>query len=148
MSWNHDPADALPGRAAWWLALLQGLYYVPTAVWPLVSMSSFEAVTGPKTDHWLVNTVAVLLLAIGATFLVSAWRRRVPVETLVLGLGCAIALTAIDVVYVSRGVILPVYLLDAAPEVVLIVGWSAVGLAALRRPGPALPAVGRGPVPV
>src|SRR5204863_1873170 len=123
-----------PWRFARWLALVQGLYYVPTAVWPLVSMSSFEAVTGPKVDHWLVNTVAVLLLVIGGVFLFSAWRGRVPPETFLLAVGSAVALTAIDVVYVSLGRISPVYLLDAGPELVLIAAWAVVGFAGLGSP--------------
>jgi hypothetical protein len=41
-------------------------------------------------------------------------------------MGVAIALTAIDVIYVARGVIWPIYLLDAAIEVALIVGWIVV----------------------
>ena len=33
----------------------QGALYVVTGVWPLLHMASFEAVTGPKTDDWLVR---------------------------------------------------------------------------------------------
>jgi uncharacterized protein YciI len=33
------------------VALIQAAEYVATGVWPLVSMSTFEAVTGPKMDR-------------------------------------------------------------------------------------------------
>jgi hypothetical protein len=36
---------------------LQALYYLATGLWPLVHLPSFEAVTGPKTDDWLVHMV-------------------------------------------------------------------------------------------
>ena len=35
-------------------------------------MPSFLAVTGPKTDLWLVQTVAVLLLVISLVFITGA----------------------------------------------------------------------------
>ena len=37
------------------LAWIQGLYFFFTSVWPIVHMSSFLAVTGPKHDLWLVQ---------------------------------------------------------------------------------------------
>jgi NADH:ubiquinone oxidoreductase subunit K len=118
----------------------QGLFYLATGVWPLVSIDTFQAVTGPKTDHlvtgresdhWLVMTVGALVAAVGLALLVAAWRGRNPIEMAVLAIGCAAGLTAIDVVYVSRQVIPPIYLADAAVEVVLILGW-VVALARRR----------------
>jgi hypothetical protein len=41
-----------PSAAA--VALVQGAFYVATGVWALVDLDSFMAVTGPKTDLWLV----------------------------------------------------------------------------------------------
>src|SRR2546429_388369 len=85
----------------------QGLYYLATGVWPLVSIETFQMVTGPKTDnlptgregdHWLVMTVAVLIVSVAVTLLVAAWRRRNPPEVAVLGLAATVALTAIDVI--------------------------------------------------
>jgi hypothetical protein len=32
-----------------------------TGLWPLVSIGTFQQVTGPKTDLWLVKTVGVLI---------------------------------------------------------------------------------------
>jgi hypothetical protein len=32
------------------LALLQGLYFVITGVWPILSIRTFMMITGPKTD--------------------------------------------------------------------------------------------------
>lgn len=124
----------------------QGLYYLITGLWPLLSIETFLLVTGPKTDHlqspnptpvdhWLVMTVAVLIVAVAVTLLVAAWRRRNPPEAAVLAIGSALALTAIDVVYVSRGVIQPIYLVDAAGEVVFLFAWMVALFREPRAPG-------------
>jgi hypothetical protein len=60
---------------------IQGVYYLVTGVWPLVSMDTFLRVTGPKTDLWLVNTVGALIAVIALALLVAAWRRRATAET-------------------------------------------------------------------
>lgn len=105
------------------LALGQGVFYAATGLWALVDLDSFMAVTGPKTDRWLVKTVGVLVTVIGGVLL-FAWRRgRVPLEVVVLAVGSAVSLAAIDVIYVSNGTIRSVYLLDAAVEVALALAW-------------------------
>jgi hypothetical protein len=92
-------------------------------VWALVDLDSFMAVTGPKTDGWLVKTVGVLVTVIGAVLLL-AWRSRtVTREILLLAAGSALSLAAIDIIYVSNGTISPIYLLDAAAEVGLAGAW-------------------------
>lgn len=124
------------------LLWIHGLYYLLTGVWPLVSIHTFLLVTGPKTDHlmapeqaeidhWLVMTAGVLITAVALALLTAAWRRSPSPEAVVLALGAAAGLTAIDVIYVTRGVIQPIYLGDAAVEVVLILSWL---VALARRP--------------
>jgi hypothetical protein len=105
------------------LALAQGVFYVATGLWAVVDLDSFMAVTGPKTDHWLVKTVGILVAVIGAVLLLS-WRRgRVPPESVLLAVGSALSLAAVDVIYVSNGTIAPIYLLDAVAEVALALAW-------------------------
>ena len=36
-------------------ALAQGIFWLTTGLWPIVHLVSFEAVTGRKRDHWLVQ---------------------------------------------------------------------------------------------
>jgi hypothetical protein len=114
------------------IASIQGIYFSLTGVWPLVSIETFQLVTGRKTDHlvtgreadhWLVNTVGVLVLAIGITLLFSAWRGRFSAEVATLGIAAAIGLIGIDVIYVARGTISAVYLIDALLEVVIVITW-------------------------
>lgn len=109
--------------------MAQGLYYVVTGVWPLVSMRTFVAVTGPKVDGWLVKTVGVLVTVIGAVLVVAGrGRRAVPAEPALLATGSAAGLAGIDTVYALRGRISKIYLLDAAVEVALLAAWAAATL--------------------
>jgi hypothetical protein len=103
---------------------------VATGVWPLLSRRTFEAVTGPKTDWWLVKTVGLMITAAGGAMLLAAARRRTTPEVALLAVGSAASLTAIDMGYVAKNRISPVYLLDAAVEMGLIGLWTL----ALRQP--------------
>ena len=105
--------------------LAQGAYYVATGVAPFVSRRAFEAVTGPKQEWWLVQTVGALVTVVGAGIAGAAARDRVTPELTWIASGCAGALAAIDVVHVARRRIAPTYLLDAAVEVALIAGQRA-----------------------
>lgn len=116
-----------------WLARLawaQGVFYFVTGIWPLVHMSSFVAVTGPKTDLWLVRTVGGLLSVIGVALWSAGRRRRVTRELGFVGAGSAAVLIVIDVVYVTKEVISSIYLLDAAVEVGIVAAW--IGCAAMQ----------------
>ena len=109
----------------------QAVYYAITGVWAIVGIKSFQKVTGPKVDIWLVKTVGVLIVAIGAV-LGLAGRRGEPVpEVPLLAVGSAAGLAAIDIIYVARRRIRPVYLLDAIAEIGLIALW---GVWAGRKP--------------
>ena len=100
--------------------LAQGAYYLTTGLWPLVSMRSFECVTGPKTDKWLVKTVGVLVATIGGSLLVAARKNKPSAEGQLLAVGSAGSLALIDIVYVAKRRIRPVYLLDALGELALL----------------------------
>jgi hypothetical protein len=102
--------------------LAQGGYYVATGVGPFVSRQAFEAVTGPKAEWWLVQTVGGLVTTIGAGLLSSALRRRVSPEVLGVAVGSAITLAGIDIVYVAKGRIAPTYLVDAGAQLGLLAG--------------------------
>jgi hypothetical protein len=105
-----------------------GTYYVASGVTPFASRRAFEAVTGPKADWWLVQTVGALVTTVGATLVGAAARGRVTPEIAALAAGCAASLAAVEVVHVARRRISPVYLADAVAE--------AAALAALVRARP------------
>lgn len=105
------------------VAYVQAGYFFLTGVWPIVHIKSFMAVTGPKTDIWLVKTVGVLVGVIGLAIALAAYRHELTPPIWLLAIGSAASLAVIDVWYVARGVIAKIYLLDALVEAVLIAGW-------------------------
>ena len=116
---KRDGADRVFAR----IWLLQAIYYVITGIWPLVGIRSFQVLTGPKTDLWLVKAVAGLVAAVGAGVTAAGLRQRVTPEIALIGAGSGVALASVDVVYVAKRRISPVYLLDALGELVIIAGW-------------------------
>jgi peptidoglycan/LPS O-acetylase OafA/YrhL len=105
-----------------WIMIGQGAFYL--GVWPLISMRTFERVTGPKTDKWLVKTVGVLVSVIGGTLIIlSGLQGKSEPAIRLLAAGSAVGLSAIDVTYVAKRRISPVYLLDAALEIALTAAW-------------------------
>lgn len=106
---------------------MQAAFYIGTGVWPVLHRRSFERVTGRKTDFWLAQTVGVTVAAIGAGLAhAAAQRRPVSPELRTVAMTSAAGLALIDLVFVGRGRISPVYLLDAAAEAVLVVAWAVV----------------------
>jgi hypothetical protein len=100
----------------------QSVYYIVTGLWPVVHLPSFEAVTGPKTDDWLVHMVGLLAAAIGVALGTAADRREVGSAAVrVLAIGSAAAFAAIDLWYGLSGRISAIYLADAAVQILLIV---------------------------
>jgi hypothetical protein len=127
---------AWDGSAERTLAAGQAALYGATGVWPLVHMASFEAVTGPKRERWLVRTVGILVAGIGATLALAAWRRSFGPEIRLLGGASAAGLAAVDLWYAGvRRRISPVYLADAAAEIALGVAWAVFARRAARREG-------------
>jgi hypothetical protein len=109
--------------------LFQGAYFVITGVWPLLGMDSFIAATGPKQDTWLVEMVGLLSVSIGITFIVASLRKqKLP---LVLGYSVALSFLFVDLIYVIKDVISPVYLLDGAIQFIFI---SAVTFLVIKNP--------------
>ena len=71
------------------LAILQGIFYFATGVWPILSIRTFQMVTGPKTDLWLVKTVGVLIAVIGLVLTASGLHDRVTFEIVMLATASA-----------------------------------------------------------
>ncbi|MDC0681379.1 hypothetical protein [Sorangium atrum] len=114
------------------LAGAQGLFYALAGIWPLVNLRTFEAVTGPKSDRWLVKTTGLLIAVIGTTLVISARRGRIPPEVALLGGGAAAGLGTSALVYALRGRISKIYLVDAAIELGLATAWIGLRSRAVR----------------
>ena len=108
-------------RTASILRCVYAPYLVATGVWSLAHRRSFEHVTGPKEDYWLVQTVGGLAIAIGSALGVATRRRARKPETIVLGAASCIAFGLASVrasQTESR-----VYLGDALLEMAFLAAW-------------------------
>lgn len=105
------------------LLWVQSLYTLLTALWGLIDIDSFMAVTGPKTDIWLVKTVSTVLLAIAVTLISYIYVRTDPLPAIILGFCTSARLYAIDFYYSGRDAISPVYALDGVAEVIFALLW-------------------------
>ena len=114
-----DIARAMGSRT--WLA--HALYFVLGGLWAIIGRRSFEAVTGPKTDYWLVRTVGGLLVAVGTVIGLAGARERITPEMRWLAFSTSGVLAATDAIANAVGRIRPIYLLDALANGVLIAGW-------------------------
>jgi hypothetical protein len=106
---------------------IQSIYYVITGLWPLLSLRSFELVTGPKTDDWLVHMVGLLAAVIGIVLWVGARPMRPAGAVVLLAALSAASFAAIDLRYALPGQISAIYLADAVAEIALLLllaeGW-------------------------
>jgi hypothetical protein len=108
------------------LLYCQGIYFLITGIWPLAHMPSFLKVTGDKVDLWLVDTVGLLVGAIGIGLLLAARRAFPEASTIAIAMGSAAGLAFIDIKYVITGTIAPVYLGDAVAQLGLLLWWANV----------------------
>jgi hypothetical protein len=108
------------------LAAAQGLFNLVTGLWPLLHYRSFEAVTGPKADKWLVKCVGGLGAAAGYAQLRAGASDEGRAAARRIGTGTAATFAAVDLVYGGTGRISRVYLLDAAVELAWLAAWGAV----------------------
>ena len=125
--------------------LAQGLYYLLLGLWPLVSLSTYQHVTGHVGDLPLAEVVGVLMLVIGGTLCLAAYRKQGSPEVLFLAFASAGGLVLLDIHFLSRGLSL-VYLFDAAIEVGLVLFW-VYGWRQKVRTATAVPAIPVAPAP-
>lgn len=102
------------------IAALQAAYYVVTGVWSIVHRRSFERLTGPKREYWLVRTVGALAVAIGAALgLAAATQRRREGAALALGSGLAFVVSDLQAARAASRA----YLGDALLHLLLLPAW-------------------------
>lgn len=106
------------------LGVAHGVTNILGGAWPLASMRTFEWIFGRKVDHWLVRTVACLLVANGTTQVLAARAGDVRAARWV-GIGTATSLGLIDAVYVPRGRIRWTYGVDGIVEAGWVALWAA-----------------------
>jgi hypothetical protein len=109
--------------------LAQGIYYVATGFWALVDIDSFMAVTGPKTDTWLVKALAFLFCAIGLVLILARSEQALLLPS-VLAITTGVFMVCIDFYFYMKGVIPGVYLVDGVLHILFTTGvlicWAPV----------------------
>jgi hypothetical protein len=96
-------------------------YLIATGVWPILHRPSFERVTGPKRDFWLVRVVGGLVAVAGVALGVAVARGRRSPEMQAVAAGSAIVLSVADVwagKNQSR-----IYFADLAPQALFTPSW-------------------------
>lgn len=105
------------------LIFAHGAYLLAGGLWPLVHMPSFEEVTGPKEEDWLVRSVAGILLVIGVVLLGQLRKQRVEVSAVAVAMGASLTLGAVGIITASEGVIDPIYIGDGTVHIVFVALW-------------------------
>lgn len=81
------------------------------------------AVTGEKTDLWLVKTVAALLLPVSVCLYLHLFIHTDRRPAMALGSLTAVAFFCIDFYYALSDVISDIYLADGVLELMFILAW-------------------------
>lgn len=113
----------------------QATYTLITAIWPLVHIESFMAVTGYKTDVWLVKTVGALLIPVAITLYTYLFLTTDQRPAIVLGGLTALAFICVDFYYTLNDVISDIYLADGVVEIVFLSAWVYVAFSGRRNSG-------------
>ena len=116
------------------LVIAHATYIMITAVWPIIDIQSFMLVTGPKTDIWLVKTVGALLIPVSLCMYSYLRTNTIDIPIIILGIGIAVAFISVDVYYSMADVISNIYLIDAAVELVFLIGWVLIALRKFKQP--------------
>jgi hypothetical protein len=103
------------------LAALHAAYYVVTGAWAVVDRRSFERVTGPKHDYWLVRLVGGLAIAVGISLGSAVLSgRRSQVDT-TLALAASLAFVVADV-HAARS-LSRIYVGDVVLHAIFVPAW-------------------------
>ena len=105
------------------LCAIQGVFYVVSGIWPLLSPRTFQIVTGFKADFWLAQTVGAMLALSGVVLFLAARAGRITSEIALLGGGLAAVLCVVDIGCVAAPRTTPAYWVDAVVECGLVVAW-------------------------
>src|SRR5688572_30025077 len=108
------------------VVVAQAAYIFITGIWPLIDINSFMAVTGKKTDIWLVKTVGALLLPVAGCLGMYRYLNSDKRPAILLGGATAVAFIGIDLYYALTDVISDIYLVDGAVEAGFLLAWILV----------------------
>src|SRR5437016_6133008 len=94
-AWQNvkEPGATILGHVVKFLStyppLAQGIYYLILGLWGLLTLGTISSFTGHGGSAWLLAMSGVLLLVIGGTLCLSAYRRQGSPEVLFLAFASA-----------------------------------------------------------
>ncbi len=94
----------------------QGLYYLVTGGWAIVSLESFSGFTGHYGDAFEMHSMATLIVALGLFFLWGAANENLARPAGFLALGSAIAVALPELIHLPGENISVLFWLDFAEE--------------------------------
>jgi len=122
---QHPTSGLTKAQNRW--AMLQGFYYALGGLWPLISLASFEQVTGNKRDEWLVRTVAGILVVVAVVLLRDAlWRKHVSSSLRMVAGGVALVMGLVAISSGLSGRISWLYVPDGLIHLAFAFGWLAL----------------------
>lgn len=106
------------------LVVIQGSYYMVSALWPLIHIESYMWLVGPITDVWLAKTVATMVIAISITMFFHLILNTDSRPLILLGIATSLAFAYTDTYYTVNGTLSSIYFLDAAAEFLFLITWT------------------------
>ncbi len=97
---------------------IQGIYYLITALWPLIHRESFELFIGDKPDLFQFYTTALLILVIALSLLFSIGKKKGK-NIVLLSLGTPLAFMLVELWF--RDTISSYFLVDFVIEALFFV---------------------------
>lgn len=109
--------------------LVQAGYYLVAGMWPVAHVRSFEAITGPKPDRFVVESAGMLFAASGVALAAAGLTGR---NRSAHVLSAAVPTVSAIMAYRHRTVVRPTYHADAVAQLLLAVWVHRSGRAHTR----------------
>lgn len=115
-------------RLTRYLIIGHGLYLLVGGLWPLLYMQGFEAVTGPKVEHFLVRSIALILLLTAANLFTQLDKPRVEQSATVMAAGVSLILGLVGIISAAGGWVWPIYFIDGGVHTLFALSWVALSI--------------------
>jgi hypothetical protein len=108
--------------------LVQGIYLLAAALWPLLHLDSFLSVTGIESDSWLLRISGVYVLSVSVCLLTGYFLSKYSWPATIMAVITAFGTLYMDVYYYYLRDQLPltVYFFDFVVQLIFVICWIAI----------------------